>query len=131
MSVCTILSQGTNISDADAAVGDVKDGLFFYSVEEPIKEGTMPTVAITAGGDTYPTGYHAGDAGGLDAIDTDLIAANIVEYANGNLVEGEGFFLSDDVIQSRLFTPVNSVPGHDIISIFIFSELASIFNGFI
>ena len=77
MSVCTILSQGTNISDADAAVGDVKDGKFFYSVEEPIKEGTIPTVAISAGSDTYPTGYHAGDAGGLDAIDTDFVVSNI------------------------------------------------------
>lgn len=49
----------------------------------------------------------------------DLVKQKIIDYAGGLLVEGEGFLLSEDVIQSRLFTPVNQVPGHDIINIFI------------
>ncbi len=56
---------------------------------------------------TYPTN---GD---------DLIKQAIVDYANGDLVQGRGFSLGDDVIQTRLFTPVNSVQGHSIDSIFI------------
>lgn len=68
---------GTDISDADALVGDVKDPKTFYSVAEPRKTGTMPTVAIVAANDNYPAGYHAGNVGGLDAIDVDLATVNI------------------------------------------------------
>jgi uncharacterized phage protein gp47/JayE len=49
----------------------------------------------------------------------DLIKQNIVDYSNGNLVEGQGFFLGDDVIQSRLYTPANRVPNHDVMEILI------------
>jgi len=49
----------------------------------------------------------------------EAIKQAIVDYANGDLVANEGFFLGDDVIQSRLFTPVNSIPNHDIVSITI------------
>jgi len=70
-------APGVNVSDADAAVGDVKDGKFFYSVEQPRKEGTMPTEAIAAGAETYAPGYHAGNVGGLSAIDADLAVGNI------------------------------------------------------
>jgi len=76
MAVCTILSI-LDLSPADAAVGEVMDGKFFFAVEEPIKEGTMPTVAIAPGSSAYPTGYHVGDGGGLPAIDADLVTANI------------------------------------------------------
>jgi len=76
MAVCTILSI-LDLSPADAAVGEVKDGKFFFSVEEPIKEGTMPTVAIAPGSSAYPTGYHAGEGGGLVAVDADFVAGNI------------------------------------------------------
>lgn len=68
---------GVNVSDADAAVGDVKSGKTFYAVASPKKTGTMPTKAIVAGSDLYEEGYHAGDPGGLDAIDTDLAPAKI------------------------------------------------------
>lgn len=44
----------------------------------------------------------------------DLIKQAIVDYANGDLVEGRGFGLSDDVIYTRLYTPINSVQGHEI-----------------
>jgi len=66
-----------DIADADAAVGDVKSPKTFYSVTGGRKTGTMATVAITAVNDDYPAGYHAGNAGGLDAIDTDLAPENI------------------------------------------------------
>lgn len=68
---------GTDVADADAAVGDVKDPKTFYAVAPPKKTGTMATVTIVAANDNYPTGYHAGDAGGLDAIDPNLAVANI------------------------------------------------------
>lgn len=71
------LPKGIDISDADAVVGDVKSTKTFYSVAIPKKTGTMPTKAIAAGTDTYEEGYHAGDPGGLDAIDADLAPANI------------------------------------------------------
>jgi hypothetical protein len=64
-------------TDADAAVGNVLDPKTFYAGGGAKKTGTMPTVAIVAANDDYPAGYHAGDAGGLDAIDTDLASANI------------------------------------------------------
>lgn len=38
----------------------------------------------------------------------------IVDYANGDLVEGRDFGLAEDVIYTRLYTPINSVPGHEI-----------------
>jgi len=65
------------ISLGDAAVGDVKDPKTFYAGSTVLKTGTMPTVAIAAANDDYPAGYHAGDVGGLDAIDADLASANI------------------------------------------------------
>jgi len=71
------LVEGTDISDADAVVGGVKQGQTFYSVAEPRKTGTMPTVAIVAANDNYPAGYHAGNVGGLDAIDVHLAEGNI------------------------------------------------------
>jgi len=71
------LVEGTDISDANAAVGDVKTGQTFYSVAEPRKTGNMPTVAIVAANDNYPAGYHVGNVGGLEAIDADLAVENI------------------------------------------------------
>lgn len=38
----------------------------------------------------------------------------IVDYANGDLVEGRGFSLGEDVIYTRLYTPINSIQGHEI-----------------
>ena len=43
-----------------------------------------------------------------------LIKQYIVDYANGDLIGGAGFSLGEDVIYSRLYTPINYVPGHDI-----------------
>ncbi len=44
----------------------------------------------------------------------DLIKQAIVDYANGDLIAGRGFSLADDVIYTRLYTPINSVQGHEI-----------------
>jgi uncharacterized phage protein gp47/JayE len=44
----------------------------------------------------------------------DLIKQAIVDYANGDLVTGREFGLSDDVIYTRLYTPINYVQGHEI-----------------
>lgn len=44
----------------------------------------------------------------------DLIKQYIVDYANGDLVAGRGFSLADDVIYTRLYTPINKVQGHEI-----------------
>lgn len=44
----------------------------------------------------------------------DLIKQAIVDYANGELIAGRGFSLADDVIYTRLYTPINSVQGHEI-----------------
>tara|TARA_R110000851_G_scaffold96792_2_gene209944 strand:+ start:25771 stop:26949 length:1179 start_codon:yes stop_codon:yes gene_type:complete len=49
----------------------------------------------------------------------DRIAQAIVDYANGELVAGRGFSLSDDVIYTRLYTPINSIQGHEIDTLFI------------
>ncbi|GAI76737.1 unnamed protein product, partial [marine sediment metagenome] len=73
---------GVDVSDADALVTDVKDPKTFYSVEAPKKTGTMPTKAIVAGAETYEEGYHAGNPGGLSAIDADLTPANIKKDVN-------------------------------------------------
>jgi len=49
----------------------------------------------------------------------DQIKQAIIDYANGNLVVGSEFSLGDDVIYSRLYTPINSIPDHEVDSLFI------------
>lgn len=44
----------------------------------------------------------------------DLIKQAIVDYANGDLIAGRDFSLADDVVYTRLYTPINSVQGHEI-----------------
>ncbi len=65
------------ISDADAVVGEVLSPKTFYAVAPPRKTGVMATVAIIAGSNAYPAGYHVGDGAGLSNVDTDLVTANI------------------------------------------------------
>ena len=43
-----------------------------------------------------------------------LIKQAIVNYANGDLVDNRSFGLGDNVIYTRLYTPINSVAGHEI-----------------
>ena len=49
----------------------------------------------------------------------DLIKQAIVDYAEGRLVADRGFSVGDDVIYSELFTPINSVVGQQVDSLFI------------
>ena len=44
----------------------------------------------------------------------DLIKQAIVDYANGDLVDNRSFGLADYVIYTRIYTPINSVAGHEI-----------------
>ena len=44
----------------------------------------------------------------------DTIKQNIVSYANGSLFENKGFEVSEDVIRTELFTPVNVTNGHSV-----------------
>jgi len=48
---------------------------------------------------------------GYPATGDDQIKQAIVDYANGNLIEGKGYGISDDVIYSELYIPINSIPG--------------------
>jgi hypothetical protein len=73
---------GIDISPADALVSDVKSPKTFFSVAAPIKTGTMPTVALVAGSNAYPQGYHVGDALGLKHVDPNLQAAFILAGVN-------------------------------------------------
>ena len=49
----------------------------------------------------------------------EVIKQAIVDYANGDLILGRGFSLAEEVIYSELFTPINTVQGHSVDSLFI------------
>lgn len=92
-----ILSFGTTTSQAVDSQGISHD----ISFSRPTEVDIYVTVTVATGPE-YPSN---GD---------ELIKQAIVDYANGDLVEGRGFSLSDDIIYTRLYTPINSVPGHEI-----------------
>jgi len=48
-----------------------------------------------------------------------LIKQAIIDYSEGNLIEGRGFSLGDNVINSQLYSPVNTIQGHTVDSVFI------------
>lgn len=43
----------------------------------------------------------------------------IVDYADGALISGRGFSLGDNVIHSEIYTPINTIEGHTVDSMFI------------
>lgn len=47
----------------------------------------------------------------------DKIKQAIVDYSKGVLVQGRGFFVGDKVVYTELYTPVNTVPGQEIVSL--------------
>lgn len=51
-----VKSRGVDVSDADAAVGDVKAGKTFYSGAAPKKTGTMPGLADHANAENTDVG---------------------------------------------------------------------------
>jgi hypothetical protein len=74
----------------DAAIGDVLDGKLFYADDGTSQlEGTMPTVALDPVSGAYPAGYHAGDVGGLVAVEAQLLSANIKSGINIFGVDGD------------------------------------------
>lgn len=75
-------NQGANITDANAILTDVKAGKTFYSVATPKKTGTLPTVTLALGNNSYPGGYHIGDVLGLSHIDPNLASVNIKYLAS-------------------------------------------------
>lgn len=50
---------------------------------------------------------------------SDQIASAIVAYSQGFLVEGRGFFIGGNVIHSELYTPINTIEGFTVDSLFI------------
>jgi len=76
------------------------------SFSRPIEVDIYVIVNLTVFGDYPVTG------------DEDIKQA-IVDYANGDLIVGRDFNLGDDVIHSELYTPVNTVQGHTVDSLFI------------
>jgi hypothetical protein len=77
------------IGAADALVTDVKDPKTFFSVTGAIKTGTMQTVALDPALGTYLAGYHAGNAGGLVAVEAQLVTGNIRAGINIFGVDGK------------------------------------------
>lgn len=55
----------------------------------------------------------ATDVGSFPADGVDLIKSEIINYAR------ENFSVGDDVIYSRLYTPINNIQGHQVNSLFI------------
>lgn len=55
------------------------------------------------------------------ATGDDQIKQAIVDYAQGSLAGfiGRGFFLGDDVLHSEIYTPINTILGHTVDSMFI------------
>ena len=49
----------------------------------------------------------------------DLIKQAIIDYSQGLLIEGRGFSLGSNVINSQLYSPINTIQGHTIDSLFI------------
>lgn len=106
-----------DISDATAIEAEVITGETFYAVGGGIRTGTMPIVAIVAANDNYPAGYHAGDAGGLDAIDADLAPGNIKLGVDifgkvGTVIEG-GVETIEMYAEGNLATTQFYVPSHE------------------
>lgn len=92
-----VLSFGTTTTQIIDSQGIAHD----ISFSRPTTVDIYVEVDIT----TFPEYPANGD---------DLIKQAIVDYANGELINGRGFSLSDDVIYTRLYTPINSVQGHEI-----------------
>lgn len=80
MPVYPKVDAGVDVSDADAAVGDVKESKTFYSVAEPRKTGTLPTKTLSAANETVEAGYYAATT--LSAVDVDLAVGNIKKDVN-------------------------------------------------
>jgi len=113
-----VVSGGKNIDVADAiwlkkpagiqAFGDITVEIIDsqgISHDISFSRPTPVTIYVEVTLTTFPEYPANGD---------DLIKQAIVDYANGDLVDNRSFGLADNVIYTRLYTPINSVPGHEI-----------------
>lgn len=64
-----------DVSDADAAVDEVKTGKTFYAVGGARKTGTMDTQSLSPANENVTAGYYAATT--LSAVDGDLVTSNI------------------------------------------------------
>lgn len=84
------------------------------------KQGTLQTVPFTRAVATpIYVAVHRTPRAGYPADGDAQIKANIVEYAQGTLVPGRGFFMGDTVVLTELYTPINAVDNLDIVDVFI------------
>jgi len=100
-------SNVVNTSSGTATSGDLLSGLVAW-VDGLEVTGTMPTNTLTAANDTVSAGYYAATT--LSAIDTDLIAGNIISGVTifgiaGNAVVG---YTYGDEDQSLVLTTATS-----------------------
>jgi len=113
-----VVSGGKNIDVADAiwlkkpagiqAFGDITVEIIDsqgISHDISFSRPTPVTIYVEVTLTTFPEYPANGD---------DLIKQAIVDYANGDLVDNRSFGLADNVIYTRLYTPINSVAGHEI-----------------
>lgn len=91
-----ILSYG----NTSVSVTDIQGGAHTVSFSRP-----DPVVAYISMNITTDVNFPANG--------NDLIRSNLISYFQANFGTG------DDVIYSRLYTPINSVPGHQVDSLFI------------
>ena len=70
----------------------------------PRINSSIPVREIAAASDIYNRGYHKGNPGGLDAVDTDLAGGNIKEGVTifGKLGTYAGEALAEDVVGSAV-----------------------------
>jgi uncharacterized phage protein gp47/JayE len=89
-----------SVGDTTVQIADSQGFLHNISYKRPTEIPIYITVSIS-------------NAGGLAGDAQAQIRQNIENYGESN------YFIGDDVIYSRFYTPINSVPGHMVNSLFI------------
>lgn len=89
-----------SVGDTTIQVADSQGFLHSISYKRPTEVPIYITVSIS-------------DAGGIAGDAQAQIRQNIETYGEDN------YFIGDDVIYSRFYTPINAVPGHQVNSLFI------------
>lgn len=119
---CVVLG-GSDIDVATAIFNEKPVGISSF--------GTTTTVVLDSQGFSHNINYTRPAAipiyvivnlttnGNFPSGGIDDIKQNIVDYANGILVQGRGFSVGETVINSELYTPINLVPGHTVDSLLI------------
>lgn len=111
-----VVIGGTNLAVAQAIWAHHPAGIELFGATSQVivdSQGNNQTIEFTrpTAVPIYITVTVAPTSAYPDTGDDDIKQA-IVDYANGILVPGEGFGIGDDVLVSRLYSAINSVPGH-------------------